>query len=82
MILANNKEPRTKVAKVKFLASTSSITMINALAREIGDRISITETLSGLSAVEYFIQAIEFQVIGAGEFRSSWLLVPADQEAY
>ena len=82
LLLANNKEPRTKVTQIKFLANHSSVTMMHALMRDIGDRISVSETLSGLSAEEYFIQAIEFAVIGVGIFNANWLLVPADQEAY
>jgi hypothetical protein len=82
LILANNKEPRTKVQKVRFMANATAAHLMHALARDIGDRIAITETLSGLSAEDYFIQAIDFSVTGAGVFQTSWLLVPVDQEAY
>jgi hypothetical protein len=82
LILANNKEPRTKVQKVRFMANATAAHLMHALARDIGDRIAITETLSGLAAEDYFIQAVDFSVTGAGVFQASWLLVPVDQEAY
>lgn len=82
LLLANNAEPRTKVRSVKFTGNLSSVTMMHALARDIGDRISVSESVSGLAAEEYFINAVEFSVLGAGIVQVNWLLVPVDQEAY
>ena len=88
LVLANNKEPRTKVRKVRFTANMNSVAMMQALTRDIGDRISVSESVSGLSAEQYFIHAIDFQLIASSTptartiIKTSWLLVPADQEAY
>ena len=56
--------------------------MTHALAREIGDRVSVTETTSGLAAADYFIHAISFEVVAGPAFRVTWRLIPADQEDY
>lgn len=82
LLLANNKDPRTKVRRVSFMANASSTHMMHALARDIGDRITISENMSGLAAEAYFIQAVEFDVWGGDIIRASWQLVPADQEVY
>jgi len=88
LILANNKEPRTKVKSVAFTANVSSAAMMHALARDIGDRITISESISGLASEAYFIQAIDFSVSPSSTpgsqsiIKASWLLVPVDQEAY
>lgn len=82
LLLANNKDPRTKVRRVSFTANASSAHMMHALARDIGDRVTISESVSGLAAEAYFIQAVDFEVRGGEVIRASWMLVPADQEAY
>lgn len=88
MLLTNNKEPKTKVKRVRFTAQVSSVTMMHALARDIGDRIRISETVSGLASRDYFIQAVEFTVrptstpSARSVMRVSWLLAPTEQETY
>lgn len=81
-LLANNAEPKSKVRVVRFTAQWNSEAMMHALTREIGDRISISETVSGLSVAEYFIQGIRFDVLAGPVYRVSWLLVPVTQESY
>jgi hypothetical protein len=87
-ILANLKDPRSKVRAVRFTAQWDSAAMMHALAREIGDRVSVSETISGLAAAEYFIHGIGFEIIPGPPwaedkaFRVTWRLIPADQESY
>lgn len=81
-IVANNKDPRTRCRSVTFGANKSSTRMIQALAREPGDRITITETMSGLNADDYFIQAVEFDVKPGPWTEVTWKLGPAVVETW
>jgi hypothetical protein len=82
LILANNSQPRTKVRAVSFVANWNAAAMMHTLAREIGDRVTVTEQVSGLAAAEYFIQGIQIAVVSDSKIAARWLLVPADQEDY
>jgi hypothetical protein len=79
-IVANNKDPRTRVKSIAFQANVSSVTMIQALAREPGDRVTITETMSGLSTAAYHIQGVEFSIRKGTWIEAAWNLAPAAVE--
>ncbi len=81
-IVAKGKDPRTRISNVTFLVAGSSIKAMNALAREIGDRISVTEDTSGLVADEYFIQQIAMRMDSEHKIWVRWLLAPADGTDY
>lgn len=71
-----------------FFASTSSSLLTAALAREIGDRIGVTETVTGLStsgSKGHFIQSIAFAVESSAIgplITCNWTFVPADTGSY
>lgn len=79
VLLANYKEPVPRVKSVGFIANKLSDAMMNALVREPGDRISVTEEVSGLAAAEYFIQGLEI-VVAEGIITCSWNLMPVELE--
>jgi hypothetical protein len=81
-IIANYKDPRSKVRAVRFTAQWDTAAMMHALSREIGDRVSVTETLSGLATSEYFIHAISFEIQPGPAYRVTWRLIPVEQETY
>ena len=78
-ILAKNKDPRTRCRSVSFLPNKSSSLMIQALAREVGDRITVTESVSGLDT-DYVIQSVEFDVKPNSWSEVTWRLAPAEAE--
>jgi hypothetical protein len=81
-VVSKNKDPFTRVPSVSFFADTDSQAAMHALAREIGDRISVTESTSGLVAVEYFIQSIRMVVTQERKIVVMWELAPADATDY
>ena len=50
------------VEEIVFLANDSDDLMTQALAREPGDIITVTETLTGLSSVDAVIQRVELEI--------------------
>jgi len=67
----------SKIASISFVANTSAAMMLQALAREIGDRIDIVETMqSGSVPHAYVINHVEFQVTSGGIIRCTWGLGP------
>lgn len=81
-IVGQNKDPFARADGVKFTANYSSTLMTHALAREPGDRVSVTETLTGLSSVAHFINAVHLQIDGDYRLRCDWLLQPARSDEF
>lgn len=63
--------------QVSFLASPSRPTLMTAaLAREIGDRVTIQETVTGINS-DFFINGIELKVQRGNLITCTWTLAPA-----
>ena len=61
------------------VAGSDSARLTQVLAREPGDRIDITETVSGLSARPFVIHQVGLSVQGGGKLvTADWLLAPLD----
>ena len=66
-----------QVTSLTILANDSDTLLTQALAREPGDRITVTETVTGLTMVDAFIQGVDLTV-GPGDLvRCTWHLAPA-----
>lgn len=73
----------------RVLTSVSSVTVTprtaalqtQILAREVGDRISITETVTGIDNA-FYIQAVSLSVDAPGIPVATWTLAPADTTVY
>jgi len=61
---------------VEFLANVSTALMTQALAREPGDVITVTETMTGFASVEAVIQSVELQYSKGGILTCRWGLAP------
>lgn len=81
-----------KITSLTFCADLSDDFMLAALTLEVGDRITISETVTGVSTVDVFVQGVHFAVsrgrrvdvtlfvspaVFASEF---WILEDADSE--
>lgn len=66
-----------QIGSMTFLANDSAYLMGQALAREIGDRITVTESMTGLTLVDAFIQRIQFEVSPGPWLVCTWGLAPA-----
>ena len=70
------KNPLTYLRDITIDANASSTFMGYALAREISDRITVSETVTGLSA-EYFINSINLAITANNQISATWTLAPS-----
>lgn len=76
--------------QVSFLANVSDANMLAALTVEVGDRIGIVETQTGVSTVisgqtitrGYFVQRVILDVAEGPILTVTWMLAPADVLPY
>ena len=87
-LLATLKDPRFVVNRLSILGNRSAGLMVQALAREPGDKITLAESFTGIaetgaSSAElgFFINGVELTVGPASTIHVSWILAPADQSA-
>ncbi len=68
----------TAYAQARSVSVTGRTTtlMSGILAREISDRITISETVTGVNN-DYFINAVELRVLPSGQIASTYTLAPA-----
>lgn len=69
--------PSARVQSVKFLANRSDAFMTAALEREPGDRIAITETVTGLDGALFTINSVRLELLPGGILWCTWGLEPA-----
>ena len=62
--------------------------MTQSLVREPGDKITVSETVTGLAAtggsgaeIGYFINGVSMTIRPGGIINTSWVLAPAEQQA-
>jgi hypothetical protein len=66
-----------QVDSVSFVANDSSTLMTQALMREPGDVVTITETVTGVTTATALIQAVELTVTPPCWIHCTWRLAPA-----
>ena len=82
-LLGSYKDPRYVIQEMSLVGNTSSTLMTQALAREPGDKITVAEAMSGITeSVGYFINGVRFSVGSGGMIRTSWVLSPAESQAF
>lgn len=74
-------QPITFITSVGFLCSDDDTRMLAALQQDISSRIGITETVTGLTTVGYFINQVTL-TLSHGWLSCEWLLAPADTIQY
>ena len=63
------KDPHTQITSLKFNANRSSTFMGYALTLGIGDKVTITETVTALSSSTYYINGMEYELLsGSGSY--------------
>ncbi len=60
-LLARHKDPVNEISGVQFVANTNATLMTAAMVTDIGERVKIVETLTGISA-EYFVNGVEHTI--------------------
>ncbi len=86
------RDPTTYVNSVQLFAPNTDVNLIERiLRREISDRIGVVEQMTGLktsadgsatATVGFFINAVDLTIGERDHVSASWLLAPADRNAY
>lgn len=73
------KSPAVQSDTVSIVGNTSAAMLAQCLGREPGDRIDLTETVSGISSQAYVVHQVTLDVKGGGRLvTASWRLAPLD----
>ena len=80
-LLSAWKSPVSIGKRVEFIANNSDDLMSNALLYEPGDKITITETVTGID-LDYFINGIDFSIDENEILKVAWILTPASLVKY
>ena len=87
-ILNITKNARYVVKEFTLASNSNSTLMTQSLAREPGDKITVAETVTGLTAtgtagvqIGYFINGVSMAVNSGGIINTTWVLAPADQQS-
>ena len=82
------KDPRYVVGEFTLFSNKSAYLMTHSLAREPGDKITFSESLTGISAtgasgaeIGYFINGVRMNISVKGLIKTSWVLAPAEQQS-
>lgn len=71
------------ITKLTIVGNWSDDLMRAVLLRDISDKISIGETITGLATTtNYFVNAVKIEIGQGRTFRASLTLAPADQNSY
>lgn len=81
-VMAQNKDPATRLDSITVKASKSDEIMRKVLQAEISDRVSVTEAETGLTAIEFFINSVTITIGPGGWMTFTFILTPADISAY
>jgi hypothetical protein len=87
-ILNTTKDARYVISEFTLASNSNDTLMTQSLAREPGDKITISESVTGLAAtggsgaqIGYFINGVNMSVRPGGIITTSWVLAPAEQQA-
>ena len=72
------KDPQTMADTLNFIANASDSLMTAGLLREPGDRVRISETVSGINTEHYYIQGVGFEIQPKDLLEFRWLVVPVE----
>ncbi len=65
---------RTQIQQLEFSANASDALLQQALLREPGDRVTITETVTGLNTLDALIHAVELEATNGSILTCRWQL--------
>ena len=73
---------RNDVQEVTFVPSESAALLTLFLSLDLGDRFTLSETISGISAQDYFINGIDFTIYPGGIVTAKWIPELADPSRF
>jgi hypothetical protein len=76
-VQAQYRDISNRIGEIEFLANASPEFLAQALDREPGDIITVTEPVTGIDRVDVVIQSVELTLEGGSVLRCRWGLAPA-----
>lgn len=76
-LLADLKDPNTRVDYVEFIGNHNSDTMTAFLNVEPGDRVAITEEMTGLATDEFIVNGVQYVITSPDITNVRWIVYPA-----
>ena len=87
-ILNIYKDPRNVIKKMSIIGNSSDALMTQCLAREPGDKITLTEAMTGIAStggsgaeLAFFINGVDFEILKGNICKATWTLAPAEQQS-
>jgi hypothetical protein len=74
---AQYRSPAGQLESIEFIANTSEDFLLQALLREPGDLVTISETVTGVTEVDAVIQSVEFDITSPSHIVCRWGLAPS-----
>lgn len=74
-LLAAFKDPQTFIRSISLISNTANIPGRALAVGDIGDRITLSESVTGISAKDYAIHKVQLQFIPPDIMRGTYLLV-------
>ena len=82
-VVTSRKDARGDIAAVSLLPRANATLMAQARDRTIGDRITLTETQTGVATKDYFIIGEHHILMNAGkDYSLAWNIEPASGQQY
>jgi len=81
ILLSRKSTPVTTFEEVSFIANRNMTLMGAFLETDVGTRVRLTETVSGIDE-DYFIQGVRFKVYPGGIIEYAWKVKRASEDIY
>jgi len=78
-MLAAWKDPKSIGKQVNIIGNVSDALMSQVLWRDVGDKVTITETVTGVDE-DYFINGVELTIEALDRIEAKWILIPSTAE--
>jgi len=65
-LVLQQAQPTSPVRALAYIANKSDALMVNALSREIGDRITVADAASGITSQDFYVEGITHEVSDGG----------------
>jgi hypothetical protein len=75
-ILQTDKDPKTMLDEITFLANKSDLAMLSFINCDIGDLVLIKDNENGINDY-FYINKVKFNITPGGIITFSWLVIPA-----
>ena len=65
-LVKQQAQPSSPVRSLAYIANKTDALMVNALSRELGDRITVSDSASGVTSQDFYVEGIKHEVSNGG----------------